>query len=60
MSFEEYCVEILNIPYYNFLSKEEWENCYDKYEIYINQKWQRETGRCSQCGNYINECGCDR
>jgi len=37
MSFEEYCVEILNIPYYNFLSKKEWESCYEKYEKYLER-----------------------
>lgn len=37
MSFECYCVEVLDIPYYNFLSKEEWESCYEKYEDYIDR-----------------------
>jgi hypothetical protein len=37
MNFELYCVEILNIPYYNFLSVEEWENCYNKYEEYMEE-----------------------
>ena len=37
ISFEEYCVEVLDIPYYNFLGKEEWEICYEKYEKYLER-----------------------
>jgi ABC-type transporter MlaC component len=37
ISFECYCVEILNIPYYNFLSMDEWENCHKKYEEYLEK-----------------------
>lgn len=35
MSFELYCVEIENIPYYNFLCEEEFNAVYDKYEKYM-------------------------
>ncbi len=37
MSFELYCVEIENIPYYNFLSKNEFEIIYDRYEKYLEE-----------------------
>ena len=37
MSFEEYCVEVLDIPYYNFLGRDEWESCYEKYEKYLER-----------------------
>jgi hypothetical protein len=37
MSFEEYCIDVLDIPYYNFLSKKEWEECYEKYEHYLER-----------------------
>jgi hypothetical protein len=37
MSFEEYCIDVLDIPYYNFLSKKEWEDCYEKYEHYLER-----------------------
>ena len=34
MTFEQYCVEVENIPYYNFLFKEEYEFLYEKFEGY--------------------------
>lgn len=37
MSFEEYCVSVLDIPYYNFLGRDEWEICYEKYEKYLER-----------------------
>lgn len=37
MSFELYCVEIENIPYYNFLSEEEFELVYSRYEKYLEK-----------------------
>ena len=37
MSFEEYCTEVLDIPYYNFLNKKEWEQYYEKYEKYLER-----------------------
>jgi hypothetical protein len=40
ISFECYCVEILNIPYYNFLSMDEWENCHKKYEEYLEKLYE--------------------
>lgn len=32
MSFETYCVEIKEIPFYNFLTDEEYESLYEEYE----------------------------
>jgi hypothetical protein len=60
VDFEYYCIDVLNILNYDFLSKEEWEYCWEQYEKYLEKKFRRETGRCYQCGNYMDECGCDR
>ena len=38
MSFECYCVEIENIPYYNFLSEREYDAAYERYEKYLEDK----------------------
>lgn len=35
MTFEQYCVEIENIPFYNFLSKEEYEFLYEKFKEHM-------------------------
>jgi len=37
MTFEQYCVEVENIPYYNFLSKEECEFLNEKFEKNCNE-----------------------
>jgi len=38
ISFELYCVEIENIPYYNFLTEDEYEAVYERYEKYISKE----------------------
>lgn len=35
ISFEIYCTEMENIPYYNFLSEKECEIVHERYEEYI-------------------------
>ena len=35
MSFELYCVEIENIPYYNSFTEEEYKAVYERYEKYL-------------------------
>jgi hypothetical protein len=60
MDFEEYCAEVLDIPNCDFLSKKEWDEYYSRYIDYLDRIFERETGRCSHCGNYMSECGCDR
>lgn len=35
MSFELYCVEIEDIPYYNFLTEEEFDCIYTRYEKWL-------------------------
>ena len=42
ISFELFCVEILNIPFYNFLSPEEWDIYKKKYEKYLENNIERE------------------
>ena len=37
ISFECYCVEVENIPYYNFLTEEEFESIYERYEKYLEE-----------------------
>jgi hypothetical protein len=38
ISFEEFCIDIFNIPYYNFFHEEEYEYCHSKYEKYLESK----------------------
>jgi len=38
ISFEVYCSEIENIPYYNFLSEREFEVVYERHEQYLESK----------------------
>jgi len=42
ISFELYCVEVEDIPYYNFLSPEEYESVYDRYEKYLEKEYGSE------------------
>ena len=37
MNFYQYCIEIENIPYYNFLSEQEFDAIYERYEIYMEK-----------------------
>lgn len=37
MSFELYCVEVENVPYYNFLTDDERENIESSYIEYCNK-----------------------
>jgi len=43
MTFELYCVEIKNIPYYNFLCLEEYESLYVEFENYYKEYERRIT-----------------
>jgi len=37
ISFEEYCVDVEEIPYYNFLTSEEREYLEEKYNRYLER-----------------------
>jgi hypothetical protein len=37
LTFEQYCIEVINIPYYNFLCGEEYEFLYDQFEKYCKE-----------------------
>lgn len=38
ISFEEYCVDIEEIPYYNYLTEEEREYSSEKYYKYLERR----------------------
>jgi hypothetical protein len=60
IDFEEYCTNVLNIIDCNLLNRKELDECYRKYINYLDKIFEHENGRCCHCGNYLDECGCDR
>ena len=37
LSFECYCVEVVNIPYYNFLALDEYDSMGEEYVLYCKE-----------------------